>query len=143
HLSIQAGDDLILKRMKRRHSRAEALEVCRRARALRPGIALGADLIAGFPTEDEAMFQRTRDVIDEAELDYLHVFPFSPRAGAPAARVPAGRIGRVAQVLIERPGFGRSEHWAPVRFSGEAAVGSVAAFKLVAAGAEAIEGALL
>ncbi|HXS42495.1 MAG TPA: tRNA (N(6)-L-threonylcarbamoyladenosine(37)-C(2))-methylthiotransferase MtaB [Stellaceae bacterium] len=169
HLSIQAGDDLILKRMKRRHSRAEALEVCRRARALRPGIALGADLIAGFPTEDEAMFQRTRDVIDEAELDYLHVFPFSPRAGAPAARMPqvpravireraarlreagaaalaralAGRIGRVAQVLIERPGFGRSEHWAPVRFSGEAAVGSVAAFKLVAAGAEAIEGALL
>ncbi|HKT17336.1 MAG TPA: tRNA (N(6)-L-threonylcarbamoyladenosine(37)-C(2))-methylthiotransferase MtaB, partial [Stellaceae bacterium] len=88
HLSIQAGDDLILKRMKRRHSRAEALEVCRRARALRPGIALGADLIAGFPTEDEAMFKRTLDLIDEAGLDYLHVFPFSARAGTPASRMP-------------------------------------------------------
>src|SRR5690348_10254936 len=168
HLSIQAGDDLILKRMKRRHSRAEALAVCRRARSLRPQIALGADLIAGFPTEDETMFQRTRDFIDEAGLDYLHVFPFSARVGTPAARMPqppravireraarlreagamalaralAARIGTVAQVLVERPGFGRSEHWAPVRFSGEAAVGSVAAVKLLAAGADTIEGTL-
>jgi threonylcarbamoyladenosine tRNA methylthiotransferase MtaB len=168
HLSIQAGDDLILKRMKRRHSRAEALATCRRARALRPQIALGADLIAGFPTEDEAMFTRTRDFIDEAGLDYLHVFPFSARIGTPAARMPqlpralireraarlreagatalarslAARIGTVAQVLIERPGFGRSEHWAPVRFSGAAAVGSVAAIQLHSASAETIEGAL-
>jgi threonylcarbamoyladenosine tRNA methylthiotransferase MtaB len=169
HLSIQAGDDLILKRMKRRHSRAAALQVCRRARSLRPGIALGADLIAGFPTEDEAMFARTRDFVDEAGLDYLHVFPFSARAGTPASRMPqlpralireraarlreagaaalarslAARIGSVAQVLIEQPGFGRSEHWAPVRFSGEAAVGSIAVIRLLSADAEMIEGALL
>ncbi len=88
HLSLQAGDDLVLKRMRRRHSRGDALAVAARARALRPGIALGADLIAGFPTEDEAMFARTHDLVAEAELDYLHVFPFSPRPGTPAARMP-------------------------------------------------------
>src|SRR5579862_722806 len=151
HLSIQAGDDLILKRMKRRHSRAEALAACARARALRPGIALGADLIAGFPTENEAMFQRTLDLVAEAGLDYLHVFPFSPRPGTPAARMPqvpralireraarlraagaaaleralAARVGSTAQVLVEQPGFGHSEHYAPVRFAGDAAIGAV------------------
>src|SRR5579875_918228 len=88
HLSIQAGDDLILKRMKRRHSRADALAACRRARDLRPDIALGADMIAGFPTEDEGMFARSLSLIDEAGLDYLHVFPFSARPGTPAARMP-------------------------------------------------------
>ncbi len=88
HLSLQAGDDLILKRMKRRHSRAQALAVAARARDLRPGIALGADLIAGFPTETEAMFANTLSLVEEAGLDYLHVFPFSPRPGTPAARMP-------------------------------------------------------
>jgi len=144
HLSIQAGDDLVLKRMKRRHSRADALAVAARARALRPGIALGADLIAGFPTEDEAMFERTRALVAEAGLDYLHVFPFSPRPGTPAARMPqvpralvreraarlredgaaslaralGARVGSEASVLIETDGFGRSEHYAPVRIAG-------------------------
>jgi threonylcarbamoyladenosine tRNA methylthiotransferase MtaB len=151
HLSLQAGDDLILKRMKRRHSRAQALAACARARDLRPGIALGADLIAGFPTEDEAMFEHTLALVDEAALDYLHVFPFSPRPGTPAARMPqqprgvvreraerlraagatalrrslAARVGGTARVLVERPGFGHSEHYAPVRFAGDGATGSV------------------
>ncbi|HUZ72240.1 MAG TPA: tRNA (N(6)-L-threonylcarbamoyladenosine(37)-C(2))-methylthiotransferase MtaB [Stellaceae bacterium] len=144
HLSVQAGDDLVLKRMKRRHSRGDVLDVAARARLLRPGIALGADLIAGFPTEDEAMFARTLALVDEAGLDYLHVFPFSPRPGTPAARMPqvprpvvqaraamlraageaataralASRIGSTADVLIEKDGFGRSEHYAPVRLYG-------------------------
>ncbi|HEX4113532.1 MAG TPA: tRNA (N(6)-L-threonylcarbamoyladenosine(37)-C(2))-methylthiotransferase MtaB [Stellaceae bacterium] len=143
HLSLQAGDDLILKRMKRRHSRAQARDACARARRLRPGIALGADLIAGFPTESAAMFDHTLALVEETALDYLHVFPFSPRPGTPAARMPpvsrdlvreraarlreagtralarslAGRVGQVADVLIERDGFGRSEHYAPVRFA--------------------------
>ncbi len=159
HLSIQAGDDLILKRMKRRHLRDEALATCRRARALRPGVALGADLIAGFPTEDEAMFQRTLDFVAEAQLDYLHVFPFSARPGTPAARMPqvpkalareraarlrgagaaalerrlASHVGATAQILVERPGFGRSEHYAPVSFDGDAATGAVVKVALLRA----------
>jgi len=166
HLSLQAGDDLILKRMKRRHTRAQALSVARRARDLRPGIALGADLIAGFPTEDEAMFGHTLDVVGEAGLDYLHVFPFSARAGTPAARMPllpkavvreraarlraAGaaaleralraRIGSEANVLIEQPGFGRSEHYAPVSVAGEAAVGAIARVRLTGATADRLIG---
>ena len=151
HLSLQAGDDLILKRMKRRHSRAQALATCARARERRPGIALGADLIAGFPTEDEARFQNTLSLVDAARLDYVHVFPFSPRPGTPAQRMPqvpraavreraarlraaatmslaralAARVGSNAQVLVQQPGFGRTEHYAPVRFEGEGEVGSV------------------
>ncbi len=167
HLSIQAGDDLILKRMKRRHSRAQALEACARARSLHPGIALGADLIAGFPTEDEAMFARTLALVDEAGLDYLHVFPFSARPGTPAARMPqvpralvrerasrlraagsealarslAARVGSIAQVLIERSGFGRSEHYAPVRFAlDDSVAGSIRAMKLVGADPDMLAG---
>jgi len=156
HLSIQAGDDLILKRMKRRHSREQTLAVCERARALRPGIALGADLIAGFPTESEDIFQNTLAFIGESGLDYLHVFPYSARDRTPAARMPqlprglvkeraarlreagasalsrslASRVGETAQVLVERPGFGRSEHFAPVAFSGEAARGEIRTMRL-------------
>ena len=88
HLSLQAGDDLILKRMKRRHSRQDAIAVARRARALRPEIALGADLIAGFPTENEEMFRRSLDLVAECGLAFLHVFPYSARPGTPAARMP-------------------------------------------------------
>ena len=88
HLSLQAGDDMILKRMKRRHGRADALELCDRLRTARPDIALGADLIAGFPTETDAMFANTLNLIGEAGLAYVHVFPFSPRKGTPAARMP-------------------------------------------------------
>ena len=151
HLSLQAGDDLILKRMKRRHSRADAIAFTERARRLRSGITFGADLIAGFPTETEAMFANTMDLVADCGLTYLHVFPFSPRAGTPAARMPqvngadrrsraarlraAGdaalarflrrRVGTRAEVLVEKDGFGRSEHYAPVRLDRKLAPGTV------------------
>jgi threonylcarbamoyladenosine tRNA methylthiotransferase MtaB len=92
HLSLQAGDDLILKRMKRRHLRGDAIKFCAAARRLRPDVVLGADIIAGFPTETEAMFARSLDLVDECGLTHLHVFPFSPRPGTPAARMP--QVGR-------------------------------------------------
>jgi threonylcarbamoyladenosine tRNA methylthiotransferase MtaB len=140
HLSLQAGDDLILKRMKRRHSRAQALDTARRARTLRPDVAIGADLIAGFPTEDEAMFRNTLDLVAEMNIAFLHVFPYSPRPGTPAARMPAvapdivreraaqlraagqaaleaelrSRIGTSGDVLIEKPGIGRADFYASV-----------------------------
>ena len=88
HLSLQAGDDLMLKRMKRRHSRADAIAFCENVKRLRPDMVFGADIIAGFPTEDEAMFARSLDLVDECGLTHLHVFPFSPRPGTPAARMP-------------------------------------------------------
>lgn len=142
HLSVQAGSDLILKRMKRRHLRADALAAVRRARDLRPDLAVGADLIAGFPTETEALFEETLRLVEEAELPYLHVFPYSERPGTPAARMPAvpkpvrreraarlrdagrreaarfhaGLVGREVSVLVERDGAGHTEHFAPVRF---------------------------
>ncbi|MBK5910254.1 tRNA (N(6)-L-threonylcarbamoyladenosine(37)-C(2))-methylthiotransferase MtaB [Rhodothalassium salexigens] len=88
HLSLQAGDDLILKRMKRRHSRADAIAFCQAVRARRPEVAFGADIIAGFPTETEAMFENSLALVDDCDLTWLHVFPFSPRQGTPAARMP-------------------------------------------------------
>ena len=144
HLSLQAADDLILKRMKRRHSRAKAGEVVTRARRLRPGIAIGADLIAGFPTETDAAFENTLSFVQDYALPYLHVFPFSERPGTPAARMPAvpvalrreragrlreagasnarafhaGLVGRDASILAETEGGGHTEHFAPVRISG-------------------------
>jgi threonylcarbamoyladenosine tRNA methylthiotransferase MtaB len=146
HLSVQAGDDLTLKRMKRRHTRDDVLRLCARLRELRPGIVFGADLIAGFPTETEAMFARTLALIEGAELTYLHVFPYSPREGTPAARMPQlpkpvrkeraarlraagelrlhrylrGQVGRPARVLVEAQGRGHTEAFAPFRFSGSA-----------------------
>ncbi len=144
HLSLQAANDMVLKRMKRRHSRAQATEVVARARALRPGIALGADLIAGFPTETEAMFQDTLDFVREAGIPYVHVFPYSERPDTPAARMPAvsmvlrreraarlreagaenaarfhaSLIGHEAAVLGETELGGHTEHFAPVRVAG-------------------------
>src|SRR4029077_2529822 len=88
HLSLQAGDDMILKRMKRRHSRADAIRFCEEARRLRPDVVFGADIIAGFPTETDEMFGRSLDIVDECGLTHLHVFPFSARSGTPAARMP-------------------------------------------------------
>ncbi|MCB9958607.1 MAG: tRNA (N(6)-L-threonylcarbamoyladenosine(37)-C(2))-methylthiotransferase MtaB [Rhodospirillaceae bacterium] len=149
HLSVQAGDDLVLKRMKRRHLRADVLAVCARARALRPGIAFGADLIAGFPTETDAMFESTVDLVGEAGLTFLHVFPYSERAGTPAARMPsvpkpvrkarAARLrdagaaalarhldaatGRRIGVLMEGDGAGRAEDFTPVALAGDAIPG--------------------
>ena len=88
HLSLQAGDDMILKRMKRRHSRADAVRLVERLKAARPEIAIGADLIAGFPTEDDAMAANSLALIDDCDIVHAHIFPYSPRAGTPAARMP-------------------------------------------------------
>ncbi|MBV8513001.1 MAG: tRNA (N(6)-L-threonylcarbamoyladenosine(37)-C(2))-methylthiotransferase MtaB, partial [Xanthobacteraceae bacterium] len=112
HLSLQAGDDLILKRMKRRHLRADAIAFCREVRRLRPDVVFGADLIAGFPTETDEMFTRSLDLVAECELVHLHVFPFSPRPGTPAARMP-----QVDRVLIK-------ERARRLRERGEAALGA-------------------
>jgi threonylcarbamoyladenosine tRNA methylthiotransferase MtaB len=96
HLSLQAGDDLVLKRMKRRHLRADAIAFCDQVRRLRPDVVFGADIIAGFPTESEAMFAHSLDLVDECGLTHLHVFPFSPRPGTPAARMP-----QVARAVVK------------------------------------------
>jgi threonylcarbamoyladenosine tRNA methylthiotransferase MtaB len=143
HLSLQHGDDLILKRMKRRHSRAQAIELCQRVKAARPEIALGADLIAGFPTETDAHFANTLALIDECDLAFVHAFPFSPREGTPAARMPqieralikqraarlreagavalqrhlARWVGREANALVEKDGFARLPDFTGVLFS--------------------------
>lgn len=144
HLSLQAGHDLILKRMKRRHSRADALRLVAEVRARRPDTVFGADLIAGFPTEDDAMFQATLDLVTDCDLTWLHAFPYSARRGTPAARMPQvpgdvrreraarlralgaaqvaryfdRRIGGQARVLVERGGTaGRDDHHAPVRLA--------------------------
>src|SRR3954452_22946578 len=97
HLSLQSGDDLILKRMKRRHSRADAIRFCEQVRRLRPDIVFGADIIAGFPTETEEMFERSQDLIAECDLTFLHVFPYSPRPGTPAARMPQVVGGKIKE----------------------------------------------
>jgi threonylcarbamoyladenosine tRNA methylthiotransferase MtaB len=157
HLSLQAGSDLILKRMKRRHSRDDASAAIERARALRPGIAIGADVIAGFPTETDTTFQETLDFVTGAELPYLHVFPYSERPGTPAARMPAvpmtarreraarlreaGRatlhrfmlrqVGGTISLLTETANTGHSEHFAPVRLAVPARPGAVTAARVI------------
>ncbi|MCX7315039.1 MAG: tRNA (N(6)-L-threonylcarbamoyladenosine(37)-C(2))-methylthiotransferase MtaB [Alphaproteobacteria bacterium] len=143
HLSLQAGDDIILKRMKRRHSRAQAVAFCAAVRRLRPDVAFGGDIIAGFPTETEEMFSRSPDLVDECGLTQLHVFPFSPRPGTPAARMPQvahesikdrarrlrakgdaalrhhleGEVGARRAVLTERGGLARTPQFTPVRLA--------------------------
>src|SRR5438094_6983280 len=145
HLSLQSGDDLILKRMKRRHLRKDAIEFCAQVRRLRPDITLGADIIAGFPTETEDMFARSEDLVAECDLTFLHVFPYSPRPGTPAARMPqvsggeikerakrlraagetalrkrlASEVGAMREVLIESDKQGRTEHFVPVAIFGQ------------------------
>jgi threonylcarbamoyladenosine tRNA methylthiotransferase MtaB len=145
HLSLQSGDDLILKRMKRRHARADAIDFCAQMRRLRPDIALGADIIAGFPTETDEMFARSQDLVEECGLTFLHVFPYSKRPGTPAARMPqvsgekirerarrlraagesalkkrlASEKGATRHVLIESATQGRTEHFLPVAIKGE------------------------
>ncbi|MBS0331691.1 MAG: tRNA (N(6)-L-threonylcarbamoyladenosine(37)-C(2))-methylthiotransferase MtaB [Proteobacteria bacterium] len=154
HLSLQAGDDMILKRMKRRHSRADALRLVAQVRAVRPETAFGADLIAGFPTETDEMFDNTLSLVDEAGLSFLHVFPYSPRPGTPAARMPAvarpvvkaraarlraageaalarhldRQVGRRLNGLVESAGVARAEDFTEIGFVGEAPVGEVSAF---------------
>lgn len=152
HLSLQAGDDMVLKRMKRRHSRAQAVAIVERLKAARPDIAIGADLIAGFPTETDAMAANTLALIEECAIVHAHIFPYSPRAGTPAARMPqvpaelrkaraarlrAGTerqrtawlhslVGSEQAVLVERPGDrGHAGNFADVRLDGTRDVGSV------------------
>ncbi|MDH2346600.1 tRNA (N(6)-L-threonylcarbamoyladenosine(37)-C(2))-methylthiotransferase MtaB [Bradyrhizobium sp. SSUT77] len=155
HLSLQSGDDMILKRMKRRHTRGDAIAFCDQVRRLRPDIALGADIIAGFPTETEEMFSRSLDLVEACGLTFLHVFPYSPRPGTPAARMPqvaggaikqrakrlraAGEaalrhrlqaeMGATREVLIESESHGRTEHYLPVAIVGER-VGSVVPLRI-------------
>jgi threonylcarbamoyladenosine tRNA methylthiotransferase MtaB len=165
HLSLQSGDDMILKRMKRRHSRADALDIVAKLRSLRPDMVFGADIITGFPTETDAMFENTLGIVGEAGLTYLHVFPYSPRQGTPAARMPqvgkrvardraallrvagekqfarlaASRVGVVESVLVERGGLGRTEQFMPVAVPGERP-GDLIAFRVTGATANGLVG---
>lgn len=159
HLSLQAGSDLILKRMKRRHLAQDAASVIARARALRPGLGIGADVIAGFPTEDDALFEETRAFLAEQGIPYLHVFPYSERPGTPAARMRAVPVperkaraatlravgvvsaqnyyqtllGQNLRVLMETPTSGHSEQFAPVRLAqGEAEIGEIISLRAIA-----------
>jgi threonylcarbamoyladenosine tRNA methylthiotransferase MtaB len=151
HLSLQHGDDLILKRMKRRHSRADAVAFAAQVRRLRPDIVLGADIIAGFPTETDDAHQRSRDLVAECGLTHLHVFPYSARPGTPAARMPQvppqvrkeraallrndgaaalrrhleSEIGAQRRVLVEQPDMGRTEQFTPVRLTARAEPGTI------------------
>ncbi|MEM6669309.1 MAG: tRNA (N(6)-L-threonylcarbamoyladenosine(37)-C(2))-methylthiotransferase MtaB [Pseudomonadota bacterium] len=151
HLSLQAGDDLTLKRMKRRHLREDSIRFCAEMRSARPDIVYGADLIAGFPTETEAMFENSLRLVEECGLTYLHVFPYSPRKGTPAARMPqvareevkerakrlrtlgqtrleaylASQVGREHKVLMERERLGRTETFAEVSFETPKPVGAI------------------
>ena len=144
HLSMQAGDDMVLKRMKRRHLRDDLMKVCEKARLLRPDIVFGADIIAGFPTETDAMFENTYNAVKECDLTFLHVFPYSPRPGTPAAKMPQvdgvvrkerakklrelgevqlekhlqGLVGKTLPVLIEKEGRGRTEYFSEVVVDG-------------------------
>ncbi len=143
HLSLQHGDDLILKRMKRRHLRDDAIQFCQEARKLRPDMTFGADIIAGFPTETDAHFENSLRLVDECDLTWLHVFPYSPREGTPAARMPqvngkliksraaalrasgdrqvekhlAAQIGKIHNILMENPNMGRTSQFAEVMFN--------------------------
>jgi threonylcarbamoyladenosine tRNA methylthiotransferase MtaB len=158
HLSLQSGDDMVLKRMKRRHSRAQSVALVERLKAARPDIAIGADLIAGFPTETDAMFANTLALLDDCDVVHPHIFPYSPRAGTPAARMPqvepeivkarakrlrdradarrtawlASQVGTMQDILVERPGDrGHAGNFAEVRHS-EARVGETVRLKIKA-----------
>lgn len=160
HISLQAGDDMILKRMKRRHTRDDVLKFCHEVRMLRPDVAFGADIIAGFPTETHEMFENTLRLVEEADLQHLHVFPYSSREGTPAARMPqlpepvkkeraaqlrcAGtkqlqrflekRLDTVQYAIVEKPSFARSEHFIGVELTMPCpAVGSIIPVHVTAA----------
>ena len=151
HLSLQSGDNMILKRMKRRHSRDDSIAFCAEARRLRPDMVFGADLIAGFPTETEDMFENSLRLVDDCDLTFLHVFPFSPRKGTPAARMPqvrgpdiksraarlraagdaalarhlAAQVGRTHSVLVEGPRLGRTGQFTEVAFGADQPEGQI------------------
>ena len=169
HLSMQAGDDMVLKRMKRRHSRADAIQFCRDVRRMRPDTVFGADFIAGFPTETDAMFENSLSIVDECELTYLHVFPFSPRPGTPAARMPqvprkvakerAARLrtkgtaalsrfldahsGAEVELLAERGGVGRTRQFAEMRLPSAIAAGSMVRARVTGHDGQRLSGEVL
>jgi threonylcarbamoyladenosine tRNA methylthiotransferase MtaB len=156
HLSLQHGDDLILKRMKRRHLRDDAIRFCQEARRLRPDMTFGADIIAGFPTETEAHFENSLRLVKECDLTWLHVFPYSPREGTPAARMPqvngtaiktraaqlraagdrqveahlAQQIGQTHQILMENPNMGRTAQFTEVTFASPQTEGAIVTAKI-------------
>jgi threonylcarbamoyladenosine tRNA methylthiotransferase MtaB len=156
HMSLQAGDDMVLKRMKRRHLRADAIAMCERARSYRPDIAFGADIIAGFPTETDEMFANTLRIVEECDLTFLHVFPYSERPGTPAAKMPqvphekrkeraaqlrdAGekqatkflkaQVGAVRHIVLEKDDYGHTEHFAPVRLDKKLTPGALVRVKI-------------
>ncbi|MEZ5813249.1 MAG: tRNA (N(6)-L-threonylcarbamoyladenosine(37)-C(2))-methylthiotransferase MtaB [Alphaproteobacteria bacterium] len=167
HLSVQAGDDLILKRMKRRHLRADVIDLCAKARNVRPEIEFGADIITGFPTETEEMFQNTLKLVEECDLSYLHVFPYSEREGTPAARIPdqvdpairkqrakrlrdlsdkqhrkllSRHISKAVDIIVEKDNFGRSESFLPVALEQDARPGSLMRVKLLAVNGDKLLG---
>ncbi|WP_159759622.1 MiaB/RimO family radical SAM methylthiotransferase [Sphingomonas sp. 8AM] len=168
HLSVQAGDDMILKRMRRRHTRGDVLRLVERLRAARD-VAIGADLIAGFPTEDDAMFANTLALIDEADITHAHVFPYSPRSGTPAARMPqvapavardraarlraaaaarlarrlAAQVGTVQPVLVEKPGDrGHAPDFTAVRLPTPSPIGGIVAVTITAAAPDHLTGSI-
>jgi len=172
HMSLQAGDDMILKRMKRRHLRADAIEMCRKARELRPDMEFGADIIAGFPTETEEMFMNTMNVVEECDLTFLHVFPYSERPGTPAANIPADKqvdvpvrkeraarlralgegqvqkflkrhVGQRRQVIVEQDNIGRTEHFAAVELDKACKVGSLVEVETYAMNDKHLKGKVL
>ncbi len=165
HVSLQAGDDMVLKRMKRRHLRADIVEFCAKVRGLRPDVVFGADIIAGFPTETEAMFGNTRALVEEVGLTYLHVFPYSARPGTPAARMPqvesevrkaragvlraigekqvaayhVSLVGQSLEVVVEQDGLhGHAEGFAVARWDQALPVGSVQRVRVARADGAAV-----
>lgn len=151
HISLQAGDNMVLKRMKRRHTREQVIEFCNKARELRPEITFGADIITGFPTETDEMFENTMDLVRETGISFLHVFPYSEREGTPAAKMPAvpvhirkerakrlralgeenlaktfaNYVGTTQSVIVEKANIGRMENFLPVKLDGEFEVGEI------------------
>ncbi len=169
HLSLQAGDDMILKRMKRRHLRADAIAMCSRARSCRPDMAFGADIIAGFPTETDGMFENTLRIVEECDLTFLHVFPYSERDGTPAAKMPQvapvlrkeraarlreqgekqvqnflkSHVKKERQVIVESDKIGRTEHFAQVLLDGAFTPGSLLRVKTLAVENDYLTGEVL
>lgn len=166
HLSLQAGDDMILKRMKRRHLRADAIQMCERIKSYRPDVGFGADIIAGFPTETDEMFENTLRIVEECDLTFLHVFPYSEREGTPAARIPdqvpmplrkerAARLREAGEkqlqkflqknlnkdmnVIVEKNGFARAENFAPVRLDRVLETGALAKLHTIAVNGDVLE----
>ncbi len=168
HLSLQSGDNMILKRMKRRHAREDSIAFCENLRVRRPDIVFGADIIAGFPTETDAMFENSLKIVDECGLTYLHVFPFSPRPGTPAGRMPqlektiikerarllrdkgrerqamflTNEVGATRDVLVETARSGRTRHFASVKFAQEMSPGAIVQARITGRGDAHLEARL-